>query len=211
MEEIKMLKNIALIFLFLVVLKKLLLFKITPKKSKELYDGVFAHRGFHMWYPENTIEAYLESIKSNFLGIELDIRYLKKDGNIICFHDRYTDRLLRIPGKISMFKLEELKRFAVQDSNSKIPSLNEALDAINGRCLLLIEVKGNITKDYLAKLNEILDSYAYPETIYFHTKNMRTYKKLKNVYGSKVFYVLNPFRKRFNFIKGSDYKVYKAK
>ena len=77
--------------------------------------------------------------------------------------------------------------------------------------MLLIEVKGNITKEYLAKLTEILDSYDYPDTLYFHTKNIRTYKKLKEIYGRRVFFVLNPLRKRFNFIKGTDYKVYKAK
>lgn len=206
-----MLKNIALIFLFVFIFKKVFLFKLMPKKSKELYEGVLAHRGFHMLYPENTLEAYKASIESKFLGIELDIRYLKKDGNIICFHDRYTNRLLRIPGKISRFGLSELKRFAVQDSNCKIPTLNETLDVVNGQCLLLIEVKGNITKEYLVRLIEILDSYSYPETLYFHTKNVRTYKKLKEIYGDRVFCVLNPFRKRFNFIKGTDYKVYKAK
>jgi hypothetical protein len=52
-----------------------------------------------------------------------------------------------------MFKLSELKKFAVQDSKSKIPSLNEALELVNGQCLLLIEVKGNITKEYLSESN----------------------------------------------------------
>lgn len=206
-----MLKNIAFILFWLVIIKKVIIFKFTPKKSCEIYDKVLAHRGFHMLYPENTLEAYKAAIDSNF-GIELDIRYLKKDGNIICFHDRYTNRLLRIPGKIStMFRLDELKRFSVQGSNCKIPSFEEALDIINGQCLLLVEVKGAINKDYFSKLNQTLDSYMHIDTVYFHTKNLKTYKKLKRLYGDKVFYILNPLRKRFNFIKGTDYKLYKSK
>ena len=213
-REITIILMFSFLFLNCVLFKKLFLFKITPKKSRELYDGVFSHRGFHMIYPENTLEAYKASIDAGFYGIELDIRYLKKDGNIICFHDRYTNRLLRIPGKISNFRLEELKKFNIQDvnyGNSKIPSLEEALNLVGGVCLLLIEVKGNITKEYLARLTEIIDMYEYPSSIYFHTKNIRTYKKLRNVYGDRVFYVLNPFRKRFEFVKGVNFRRDQAK
>lgn len=68
------------------------MFMYIPKKSKEIYNTVIAHRGYHEIYPENTIKSYIEAIRHN-MAIELDIR-MTKDGYIICMHDRYTNRLL---------------------------------------------------------------------------------------------------------------------
>lgn len=183
-------------------------FKIPSKKSKELYDVTIAHRGFHMLYPENTIEAYEAAVNAN-MGVELDIRRLK-DGNIVCFHDRYTYRLLGVPGKTSSFSLQKIKKLFVNKSKSKVPTFEEALKKIDGRVPVLVEVKGTITSLYLSKILEILGRYEKgmkgSAGVYFHTKNIKTYFKLKDVFGDKVFFVLNPLRKRMKFVKGSDYK-----
>lgn len=187
---------------------KLFFFKFIPKKSKELYDRPIAHRGFHMFYPENTLDAYNAAIDAN-MAIETDIRFLN-DGNIVCFHDRYTSRLLKVPGKLSMFPLERLKKYYVSGSTSKIPTLKETLDLIDGKVDILIEVKGKINNSDMQLLKKILLNYCATKKgfgdVYLHTKNISTYFKLKKEYHDKVFYILNPFRKRFQFVKGSDYK-----
>lgn len=202
--------KILLSLFFIIIFLKFILVRFKTNKSREIYDGVLAHRGFHMIYPENTLEAYQAAIDSKFYGIELDIRFLN-DGNIVCFHDRYTNRLLNIPGKISNLNLSKVKNFYVQGSKSKVPTLKESLELIDGKCVILIEVKGKINDKYLSELNDLISNYPYIYMVYFHTKNIYTYFKLKEVYGERVFYILNPFRKRFNFIKGSDYKIYKNK
>lgn len=187
---------------------KLVFFRFKPKKSPEIYDVPLAHRGFHMFHPENTVEAYIDAINSN-MGIELDVRCLK-DGNIVCFHDRYTFRLLQVPGKTAKFDTKTLKKFFVNGSSSKVPTLTEALDKVDGKVPVLIEVKGKITKDYLNNLWDIVLDYNKRRhnnsKVYFHTKNVYTYFTLKKYFEDKVFYVLNPFRKRMRFVKGSDYK-----
>lgn len=168
-----------------------------PKKSRQIYEQKIAHRGYHYYYPENTLMAFYDAKEKN-LAIECDIRYLR-DGNIVCFHDRYTKTLLGIKGKMANMTLDKLKDKTVLESQCKVPTLEELLQLIQGSTVILIEVKGYLTNKYLSKLIEILDNYN--GTYYFHAKNIFTYYKLVKIWQDKVFWVLNPFRKRFDFIK----------
>jgi glycerophosphoryl diester phosphodiesterase len=172
----------------------------------EIYDYVFAHRGFHVNFSENTLEAYMRAVKQNF-AIELDIRILKC-GTIVCFHDRYMKRLVSVPGRISKRTFNEIKRYKILNSKSKIPTLDQALDVINGTVPLLIEIKGLMDESYRDKLVSILSKY--DGKVFFHTKNIITYFRARKIWNDNVFYILNPFRKRFNFVKGKDYKNVKA-
>lgn len=186
-------------------------FRFKPRHSKNMYSQVLAHRGLHLFYPENTLNAY-EAAKNANLAIELDIRYTK-DGEVVCFHDRYTKRLLNIPGKISMFNLETIKKYNVLSSPYKVPTLKEALERIHGDVDILVEVKGKLNASYLNTLVEIQKDYPY--IIYFHTKNILNYIKLKKTFKTpkvkRVYFVCNIFRKRFNFVKGKDYDLEQTK
>ena len=183
------------------ILKKVI-FSYIPKKSREIYKYIFVHRGFHFNAPENTMAAF-GPVLGKF-GIEMDIRYLKKDKNIVCFHDRYTSRLLGVPGKISNFSYDELSKYRYVDTNIKVLKLDRALRKIANRSVLLIEVKGFMNKGYKEELVKVINNYN--GKVYFHCKNIITYLILCKVYKKKVFWVLNPFRKRFNFLKGKHYK-----
>lgn len=178
------------------------MFQYIPNKSKEIYNEKIAHRGFHFKFPENTIPAYIEAINKNY-AIELDIR-MTKDGNIICMHDRYTKRLLGKSGKTSNYLYEDLKNINILNSSEKVPKFKDVLDIIEGKTPILIEVKGYFNDKFKIKLNDILSNYN--GKIYFHAKNIFTFFKLRNIYGNKVFWILNPLRKRFNFIKEKAYK-----
>jgi glycerophosphoryl diester phosphodiesterase len=184
---------------FLRVIKSLL---YTPRKSSEIYNVIWAHRGVHANEPENTMNAYLNAVKSN-MGIEMDIR-LTKDKKWVCFNDRYTGRLLNIPGKLNNKTYNEIKRYKVLKSSQPVPLFTKALKEINGSIPILIEVKDFLTKEGLSSIEKILSSYE--GEVYFHTKNIITYYALKKAWKDRVFFVLNPFRKRFEFIKGADYR-----
>lgn len=176
------------------------IFSYKPKKSREIYNYVFAHRGFHLNVPENSYSAY--KLMVGKFGIEMDVRYLK-DGTIICFHDRYTKRLLGVPGRTNKFTYNKIRKFKFKGSKYRVIRLKSALELINGKSPVLIEVKGFLSKIYSQNLQKIIKSYN--GVIYFHCKNIFTYVKLRKLYGDKVFWVLNPFRKRFNFLKGKHY------
>lgn len=194
--------NIALYTISILTLVYALQFRFKFKKSKEIYDLIIAHRGLHIDAPENTIKSYTEAVKRG-ISIEIDIRNLP-DGNIICFHDRYTKRLLGFPGKISNMSYEEIKKYKVLKSEESVPLLSEVFTLVNSTVPILIEVKGNFTNEYKENFFRALNNYQ--GNIYFHVKNIITYIRLKKIFGEKVFFILNPFRKRFEFIKGKHYK-----
>ena len=131
---------INLIFLGLIC--KFTLLKFKPSKSKEIYDIRWCHRGWHFYFPENTMAAFKEPIiKEKKWGIELDVRYLE-DGEIVCFHDFYTNRLLNVPGTIKKFSYNELRNYKILDSQEIVPKLEDALNYFKGEIPVLIEVKG---------------------------------------------------------------------
>ena len=164
------------------------MFTYIPKKSKEIYDNIIAHRGYHYFYPENTIMAYLEALKRNF-AIELDIR-MTMDGYIVCMHDRYTKRLLGKRGKTSNMTLKQLNNYTVKGTIQKVPLFEDVLKLIKGNVPLLIEIKGFLNK----KFNRNLFYYManYDGKFYFHAKNIFTYFILRSIWKDRVFFILNP-------------------
>ncbi len=204
---------LALVLVIICVIFLMLMFKFKPKYSENIYSLVIAHRGFHMFAPENTIGAYEAAIEAG-LAIELDIRQTK-DGEIVCFHDAYTKRLLNIPGLLLMFNYDEIKSYKVQDSSYTVAKFEEVLKLVSGNVELLVEIKGKLSKDFLQKIVLLQKNYSRP--LYFHTKSLIQYFKLKRVFENSakkckyVYFILNPFRKRFNFVKGNDYRIQRNK
>ena len=198
---IRLMYVVYLVLFVVICILKRLLFRFVPKKSQELYNITIAHRGFHLNYPENSLQSF-KVIKGIF-AIEMDVRFLKKDKQIVCFHDRYTKRLLGIPGKMSNKRFIDLRHTTYLNSNHYVTRLKTALNCINGKSKVLIEVKGYLSKAYKKELLRIINNY--DGDVYFHCKNIITYFKLNKLYKDKVFWILNPFRKRFNFLKGHHY------
>lgn len=198
---------------FIPIIICMLLFKFTPKDSKQIYSQIIAHRGFHMFAPENSIGAYKAAVNAG-MAIELDIRQTR-DGEIVCFHDAYTKRLLNVPGHLAMFNFDELASYKLMDSNYSISKFEDVLELVDGRVDLLVEVKGKLNNKFLKRI--LLLQQNYPAELYFHTKSLPQYFKLKKVFGKsvtkgkRVYYILNPFRKRFNFVKGKDYATERNK
>ena len=203
-----MLKYVLIIIFVIIcgifILHKLI-FAFKPKNAITLYKTVIAHRGLHLFAPENSLAAYQAAIMSN-MAIELDVR-CTRDKQIVCFHDRYTKRLLNIPGKLSMFDLSTIKKYKILGSNEYVPLLQEVFDLVDGKVDLLVEVKGKIYDEYKEALIKL--AQGYNGKLFFHTKNICTYFTLRKCFKysdeKRVYLVLNIFRRRFQFVKGSDY------
>jgi glycerophosphoryl diester phosphodiesterase len=80
---------------------------------------ILAHRGYHASVPENTLEAFAQTLDLGADGIETDIR-LSADGLPILFHDRSTSDGRSVAG-LSRAQLSERVGYAV-------PTLEEALE-----------------------------------------------------------------------------------
>lgn len=99
-----------------------------------------AHRGlFNDKYPENSLGAFKNAIK-NKLPIELDVSMLA-DGTPVIFHDEKLARMTGKDGFISNCKYEDIQKLTLQGTKEKIPTLAEALEVIDGKVPILIEIK----------------------------------------------------------------------
>ena len=111
---------------------------------------IFAHRGASGYAPENTLEAFALAITQGADGIELDVQ-LTKDGIPVVIHDETIDRVTEKTGWVKDYTLNELKELTVlgnkfpEYSSSKIPTLEEVLDAVKASGILVnIELKTGI-------------------------------------------------------------------
>lgn len=104
-----------------------------------------AHRGAKGQVSENTLASFERALELGCDGIELDV-HLSADGELIVFHDQTLERLTGASGNIEDLTLSEIRELLV-DGIHPIPTLREALDLIDGRCLLNIELKTAQTTD----------------------------------------------------------------
>lgn len=100
----------------------------------------FAHRGLHgPDRVENSGSAIAAAVVQGF-GVEIDVQ-LSRDGQAMVFHDYELDRLTLEHGPVAARTAEELQSIRLHDFNEMIPRLAQALEAIDARVPLLIELK----------------------------------------------------------------------
>lgn len=107
---------------------------------------VFAHRGAKAYAPENTIPAFLKAIELGADGVELDVQF-SADGALVVIHNPTLDETTNGSGRVTSHTLEELKAldagswFSPEFAGTRLCTLEEALDAIEGRIFVNIEMK----------------------------------------------------------------------
>lgn len=93
-----------------------------------------AHRGFTKEFPDNTLEAFEAAIELGVDGIEFDVRETL-DSTFVIFHDPH------VHGKaIDKLEYSDIRKIKL-NGTFRIPTLEEALDLLNRRTKLLIELK----------------------------------------------------------------------
>ena len=116
------------------------------KKHRFLIKRPFAHRGYHSRcligskksIPENSLGALRLAIENN-LSIEMDI-HLTKDLEIIVFHDFFLGRLTTKTGFVFSKDSNYIKQ-AKLSNNESVPTIEDALNLIDGRVPILLEIK----------------------------------------------------------------------
>lgn len=101
-----------------------------------------AHRG--QWTegparPENSLASFEQAAQNGF-AIELDVQ-LSSDNQVVVFHDDDLDRLTDEAGAVGDMPLTKLRRLRLLDGNERIPTLHEALEIIDGRVPVFVEIK----------------------------------------------------------------------
>jgi len=132
-----------------------------------------AHRGASEYEPENTLLAFRRGLELGANAVEFDVR-ATKDNRIVVIHDSEVDRTTNGKGKVSDFTLEELKKLDA-GKGEKIPTLQGALNAMYGKCTILIELKD---KDLEKEVVNIVKDLENILVISFDAESVKKVKQL---------------------------------
>ena len=104
---------------------------------------IIAHRANGFEYKENTKEAILKCLDTDYIdGIEIDVR-MTKDKKIVIIHDSLINFVSDGSGIVSNMNYDELLKynFGTKENISKIALLDDVLSLINNNKIILIELK----------------------------------------------------------------------
>jgi len=197
MTTIKFLWLISLIFMISCTDKQ--------KEAKEMNNSendyqakIIAHRGGAKLAPENTLAAFKNAINIGVDMIEIDV-HLSKDSNIIVIHDNTLDRTTDGTGKIKNLSLAEIKSydagfwFSKDYENEKVPTLSEVLETINGKVILLIEIKDGDERypGLEKKIVEAVKKYDAVKWVIVQSFNKSSIIRIKKIYPELVTFYLS--------------------
>jgi glycerophosphoryl diester phosphodiesterase len=133
-----------------------------------------AHRGWSGKAPENTMTAIrLALAEPAIQAMEIDVQ-LSRDGVPVLIHDFTLERTTTGSGLVMDHTLEELRAldagswFHEKFAGERIPTLEEALLAVKGRCTLNIELKAtsDMYPGLAEKVLELLEKHDMKQEVY---------------------------------------------
>ncbi len=108
------------------------------------------HRGAKAYEPENTLRSFERALKIGVNAVELDVRKTK-DSNLIVIHDADVKKTTNGRGLVNELTLDQIKDFSTE-KGEKIPTLKEALDLLDKKVKVLIELKEEGLEEEVLKL-----------------------------------------------------------
>jgi glycerophosphoryl diester phosphodiesterase len=106
-----------------------------------------AHRGASGDFPENTLVAFTAAIEAGAQMCEMDVQ-LCADGAAVVIHDETVNRTTGGRGAVAALSLAEIRRldagvkFVPTFAGTRVPTLEEVLELVKGKCALNVELKG---------------------------------------------------------------------
>jgi len=97
------------------------------------------HRGARAYEPENTLRSFSKALEIGVDAIEFDVRKTR-DNHIIVIHDADVKRTTNGKGLVADLTLKEIKELSTE-KGEKIPTLEEALELLDNKVKILIELK----------------------------------------------------------------------
>ncbi|WP_217602192.1 glycerophosphodiester phosphodiesterase family protein [Chitinophaga sp. GbtcB8] len=153
------------------------------KYTGEDIPFISGHRGgVNAGFPENSIEAFENTLRHTPATFEIDPR-LTKDSAIVLMHDATLDRTTTGKGKVGDYTLAELKQLKLKDvegnvTEFRIPTLQEAIVWSKGKTVLILDKKdvpfemtAKIIKDNHAEGNVMVTVHTAKEARWYHERN----------------------------------------
>lgn len=123
---------------------------------------VIGHRGASGLEPENTLASFRRAIELGADGAECDI-HISRDGRCMVIHDPTVERTTNGTGAVVEMDLAQLQRLDA-GHGERIPTLDELLELIRGRCQLFCELKASGSAAPAAK---VVAEHAMTEQVMF--------------------------------------------
>jgi glycerophosphoryl diester phosphodiesterase len=175
------------------------------------------HRGAAGHAPENTLLSFARALEQGVDIIELDVRCLA-DNEVVVFHDKKIDKSgLKID--LSKMNLAEIKEIRI--NGQEIPTLQEALDLINRKSQVNIELKkgsadrvAEIIKEYIdqggwSSDDFIVSCFGFRELRRFQRKNLKI--RLGFLFCRRIFNLLFLSKRLGLCFIGPNYKIISQK
>lgn len=147
---------------------------------------VSAHRGESTYAPENTIPAIEKAIEDGADYVEIDVR-LTADGQVILMHDADTKRTTNGNLVVKDSTYEELLTldagswFSEEYADTKIPTLEEAIELCKGNIMMNIELKPSNNKGELEQaVAELITEYNMEGQCIVTSFNQKSILTVKN-------------------------------
>ncbi len=101
---------------------------------------IIAHRTCPLHAPENSLAGIRKAAELGADGVEIDVRR-SLDGVPVLLHDRSPRRTTGLPGPARLYPSFLLRRARLQGTDSRLPTLAEALDALPEGLFIAVELK----------------------------------------------------------------------
>lgn len=145
------------------------------------------HRGAKAYEPENTLRSFRRALDLGVNAVELDVRKTR-DGNLVVIHDDRVDRTTNGKGLVNELTLEEIKELDA-GKGEKIPTLEEALEFLDKKVKILIELKEIGLED---KVLEIVKNKNLEDNVIiisFHEEALKRTRELNERVETGLIYV----------------------
>lgn len=134
---------------------------------------IIGHRGAKGLAPENTLAGIQRSLMCAVDEVEVDAR-VTRDGTVVLMHDKTLKRLTGNAAVIASHTLAELRVL-----KPDLATLDEAIDLVNSRVPLRIEVKPNVdTAPIIAMIQKRLTGGTPVDRFVFSSFSFRTLQTL---------------------------------
>ncbi|MFD4941435.1 glycerophosphodiester phosphodiesterase family protein [Streptomyces sp. NPDC058239] len=107
-----------------------------------LLSAPIAHRGLFdpaLGVPENSLPAFRRAAERG-IPVELDVQ-LTHDGTLVVVHDATLERMTGSASRVSEVRRVDLGRLRLGDSGEPVPTLEQALEVIDGRIPVVVDVR----------------------------------------------------------------------
>ncbi len=135
--------------------------------------GICAHRGDVEHAPENTVPAFVMAADKGCQMVEFDV-WMTSDGELVIMHDETVDRTTDGSGRIVDLTLKQIRQldaggwFSQQFSGTKVPTLEEALQALDSYELWLnvhTRNHGQRDEEYVERVVDVIRAAGAQEKV----------------------------------------------